>query len=422
MSIKPFDQKHILLGVTGSIAAYKAAELASKLTQAGALVDVILTEAAARFVAPLTFQSVTGRHCYTDADLWGTQGHVTHISLARQADMLVVAPASAQTMARMAHGLGDNLLSLMALAFGAGDAVHPLLIAPAMDAGMFMHLATQQNLNTLQQRGANVIGPESGHLASGLVARGRMSEPADIFGRIRYLLSRRGPLEGKKVVVTAGGTQEPVDPVRVLTNRSSGKQGYALAQAALDAGAQVTLIAAPVTLPVPHGAEYRVVETASQMEQAVLDACRTADVLLMVAAVADFRPAQVALQKIKKGGGAPVITLEPTADILSEVAQQRQQTGLPRVVVGFAAESEELLANAQAKLHAKSLDLIAANNITEPGSGFSGDTNRVTLLFSSGEVELLPSMSKTEVAEKIVEKVINLVKISLDADNTEEHG
>lgn len=410
MKIQVLENKHILLGVTGSIAAYKAADLASKLTQAGAEVDVVLTEAAERFVSPLTFQSVTGRHCYTDADLWGTQGHVTHISLARQADMLVIAPASAQTMARMAHGMGDNLLSLMALAFGPGDSHRPLLIAPAMDGGMLAHPATQENLQVLQDRGAVVIGPESGHLASGLMARGRMTEPADILGRIRYHFSRRGPLQGEKVVVTAGGTQEPIDPVRVLSNRSSGKQGYALAQAALDAGADVTLISTPVALGVPTGAECVTVETASQMRDAVLAACQTADVLLMAAAVADFRPVQVSLQKIKKAGGPLALSLEPTADILAEVAERRQRTNLPRVVVGFAAESEDLLANAQLKLGAKHLDLIAANNITEPGSGFGGDANHVTLIGADGAVEPLPSMSKVEVAEKIIEKVIAILK------------
>jgi phosphopantothenoylcysteine decarboxylase/phosphopantothenate--cysteine ligase len=238
-----------------------------------------------------------------------------------------------------------------------------------------------------------------------------MSEPVDIFGRIRYLLSRRGELAGRRVVVTAGGTCEPLDPVRVLTNRSSGKQGYALAQAALDAGAEVALITTVSTLSVPHGAEIIPVETAKQMEQAVLDACRTADALLMAAAVADFRPAQVAEQKIKKGRGAPVISLEPTADILAEVSQQRLETGFPRFVVGFAAESEALLANAQKKLESKKLDLIAVNDITEPGSGFSGDTNRVTLIFAGGSIEPLPMMSKAEVAEKIIEKAVELLKV-----------
>ena len=410
MKIKLLENKHILLGVTGSIAAYKAADLASKLTQAGAVVDVVLTESAGRFITPLTFQSVTGRRCYTDADLWGTQGHVTHISLARQADMLVIAPASAQSMARMAHGMGDNLLSLMALAFGPGDSHRPLLLAPAMDGGMFAHPATQENLQVLQNRGAVIIGPESGHLASGLMAIGRMTEPTDIFGQIRYHFSRRGPLQGEKVVVTAGGTQEPIDPVRVISNHSSGKQGYALAQAALDAGAEVTLISTPVMLAVPTGAACVKVETATQLRDAVLAACQSADVLLMAAAVADFRPAQAPLQKIKKAGGPLTLSLESTADILAEVAERRQRTNLPRVVVGFAAESEDLLANAQLKLNAKHLDLIAANNITELGSGFGGDNNHVTLISADSVIEPLPAMSKVEVAEKIIEKVVAILK------------
>jgi phosphopantothenoylcysteine decarboxylase / phosphopantothenate---cysteine ligase len=243
-----------------------------------------------------------------------------------------------------------------------------------------------------------------------LVARGRMTEPAALLGLIRYYCTRRGPLQGEKVVVTAGGTQEPIDPVRMLSNRSSGKQGYALAQAALDAGAEVILISTPVALTAPAGAECVMVETASQMKDAVLAACLTADVLLMAAAVADFRPVQASLQKIKKDGGPLVLALEPTADILSEVAQRRERTNLPRVLVGFAAESEELLANAKLKLSAKHLDLIAANNITEPGSGFGGDANHVTLIAADGSVDPLPAMSKVEVAEKIIERVIAILK------------
>lgn len=410
MQIKSLNQKRILLGVTGSIAAYKAADLASKLTQTGALVETILTEAATKFIAPLTFQSVTGHKAYVEADLWGSQGHITHVGLARQAQILVIAPISAQTIARLAHGIADNLLSLTALAYGTGDPGHPLLLAPAMDGGMFGHPATQENLEVLRRRGAIIIGPEAGHLASGLMARGRMTEPQDILGCIRYQLSRGGPLKGYRVVVTAGGTQEPIDPVRVITNHSSGKQGFALAQAALDAGADVTLVATPVALPLPAGAELVTVKTAAEMEKSVLLACQQADVLLMAAAVADFRPVQVAEQKIKKSEGLPVIALEATSDILAAVASQRQASGKPRVVVGFAAESEQLLPNARAKLHGKRLDMIVANNIADPNSGFAVDTNRVTLLTADGFVEPLPVLSKAEVAEKVIEKVIAFLK------------
>ncbi len=397
----PLSDKHIVLGVTGSIAAYKAADLASKLTQAGARVDTVLTEAAARFVAPITFQSVTGRPAYTDADLWGAQAHVLHVGLARQADLLVIAPITAQTIARLAHGLADNLLTLVALAASC-----PILIAPAMDGGMFAHPATQENLGVLKERGVIVVGPEEGHLASGLIKRGRMTEPLDILGHIRYTLSRGGPLAGRTVVVTAGGTQEPLDPVRFISNRSSGKQGYALAQAALDAGADVVLISAPTALPTPIGAQRVDVRTAAEMAGAVLQACSQADALLMAAAVADFRPAQAADQKLKKARGVPTLSLEPTTDILAAVARQRQETGRPRLVIGFAAETQDLLANAQAKLRAKGLDLIVANDVSAPDAGFAVDTNRVTLLAADGNIETLPLLSKVEVAERVIERVI----------------
>ena len=397
----PLADKQILLCVTGSIAAYKAVDLASKLAQAGALVETILTSDATRFVTPLSFQSVTGQPAYTDADLWGAEAHVLHVGLAQRADLLVIAPLTAQTMAKMAHGLADNLVTLAALATHS-----PILLAPAMDAGMFAHPATQANLRLLQERGAIVVGPEEGHLASGLVARGRMTEPADLLGHIRYHLSRPGPLQGRQVVVTAGGTQEPLDPVRILTNRSSGKQGIALAQAALDAGANVTLVAAPVTVPLPIGVHHLPVRTAAGMAQAVLDACRDADTLLMAAAVADFRPDQAARQKIKKQRGLPTLTLEPTIDILAAVARQRQETGHPLIVVGFAAETEDLVHNARAKLQAKALDLIVANDVGAPDAGFQVDTNRVTLIAADGETEHLPLLSKAKVAERLIDWLI----------------
>jgi phosphopantothenoylcysteine decarboxylase/phosphopantothenate--cysteine ligase len=405
MSISLLEDKRIVLGISGSIAAYKAVDLASKLAQTGAIVETILTEDAIRFVAPLSFQSVTGHPAYTDADLWGAQAHVLHVGLARQADILVIAPLTAQTLAKLANGLANNLLSLAALA-----ATCPLLLAPAMDAGMFAHPATQANLARLRERGAIVVGPEEGHLASGLVALGRMTEPQEILGQIRYTLSRGGPLKGRRIVVTAGGTQEPLDPVRFLTNRSSGKQGLALAQAALDAGANVTLIAAPIAEPIPVGAEHQPVRTAAEMAQAVLTACKYADALLMAAAVADFRPAQVAEQKVKKERGLAALSLEPTADILAAVASQRQEIKHPKVVVGFAAETEDLLNNAKAKLKAKSLDLIVANDVSTPDSGFAVDTNRVILLDAWGDSEPLPLMSKMAVAERIVDRVIKLLE------------
>jgi phosphopantothenoylcysteine decarboxylase/phosphopantothenate--cysteine ligase len=409
MAEKYLNQKNILLGVSGSIAAYKAADLASKLTQAGAVVDVLLTPAALEFITPLTFQSVTGRPVFTDEDLWGAQAHVLHVGLGHTADLFIIAPATANTIAKLAHGLADNLLVLSALSFGPGTPEHPLLIAPAMDGGMLNHPATQVNLELLQSRGATIIGPEVGHLASGLEDRGRMTEPVTLLGYIRYLLTRHGPLEGRHVIVTAGGTQEAIDPVRFITNRSSGKQGYALAQAALDAGAQVTLISTPVHLEVPHGAELVGVSSAAEMESATHKACSQADVLLMAAAVADFRPTQSSQQKIKRSSGVPSLELEPTPDILAAVAQQRVQSGHPRVMVGFAAETQDLINNAATKLHAKNLDLVVANDVSDPASGFGVDTNQVTFLHTDGQTESLPLLTKIEVSEKIIVEVIHLL-------------
>jgi phosphopantothenoylcysteine decarboxylase/phosphopantothenate--cysteine ligase len=399
------QNKRILLGVTGSIAAYKAADLASKLTQAGALVDVILTEAAAQFITPLTFQSVTGRRAYRPADLWGGEAHVLHIGLAEAAHLLLIAPATADTIARLAAGRADDLLSLTALA-----ARCPLLIAPAMDGGMFAHPATQANLETLRQRGAAILGPAQGRMASGLTGLGRMLEPEELVAHARLVLARGGRLAGRKVVVTAGGTQEPIDPVRFISNRSSGKQGYALAQVALDLGGEVTLIAGPTALPPVFGAKMVEVRTADEMAEAVLAASADADVLLMAAAVADFRPAGVAEHKIKKSAGEPpAVRLEKTVDILSAVAERKAQTGRPAVVVGFAAESQDLIANARAKVHAKRLDYIVANDISARDAGFAVDTNRVAIVDAGGGVERLPLLSKREVAQAVLERVARLL-------------
>lgn len=397
--------KRILLGVTGSIAAYKAADLASKLTQAGAQVDVLLSASVEKFVTPLTFQSVTGRRAFTDADLWGSEAHVLHVGLGHTADLLVVAPCTANTLAKLAHGQADTLLTVTALA-----AACPLIVAPAMDGGMYDHPATQQNLETLRKRGVYLIEPAEGHLASGLTGKGRLPETPELIGHIRLVLGRRGLLAGKRVLVTAGGTQEPLDPVRVLTNRSSGKQGYALAQAAIDAGAQVTLITTPTALTPPVGAEVIRVETARQMRDAVLEAFPACDALLMAAAVADFRPKRIAENKIKKEGGIPQIELEATEDILKAAAGLRSEGKRKQVVVGFAAESQSLLENAANKLQSKKLDLIAANDISASDAGFSVETNRITLLFADGRRESLSLMSKSEAAEIIVERVAALLE------------
>jgi phosphopantothenoylcysteine decarboxylase/phosphopantothenate--cysteine ligase len=396
--------KAILLGVTGSIAAYKAAELASRLAQAGAQMDAILTGGAEHFVTPLTFQSVTGRKAYTDADLWGGEAHVLHVGLGRAADLLVIAPCTANTLAKLAHGLADNLLTITALA-----ATCPLLIAPAMDGGMFEHPATQDNLRTLTERGATLAGPAQGHLASGLSGVGRMLEPLELVGHIRRILGRQGKLAGKKIIVTAGGTQEPIDPVRFIANRSSGKQGYALAQAALDLGAEVILISS-VDLPAPVGAALVKVGTVAELQAAVLSETADADALVMAAAPADFRPKTAAENKLKKRDGLPQLALEFAPDILEALAAQRAGKGHPQVVVGFAAESRDLLENATAKLKSKNLDIIAANDVSASDAGFAVDTNRISLLHADGQVEALPLMSKQEVAEVILERVAALLE------------
>src|SRR5689334_2029064 len=397
--------KRIILGVTGSIGAYKAADLASKLTQAGAQVDVILTRAAKKFVTPLTFQSVTGRRAFVDRDLWGNEAHVLHVGLGHAADLMLIAPCTANTIAKLAHGQADTLLTVTALTTRS-----PLLIAPAMDGGMYDHPATQENIETLKKRGVTFIGPAEGHLASGLSGVGRMLETSEMIGHIRILLGRNGPLAGRKILVTAGGTQEPIDPVRVITNRSSGRQGYALAQAALDMGAQVTLITTPTSLIPPVGACVVNVETARQMLEAVRAEASKSDALIMAAAVADFRPKNLAADKIKKESGIPQIELEATEDILKTVASEGSGKTRPRVVVGFAAESRDLLENAAHKLKSKGLDFIAANDISADDAGFAVETNRVTLLFADGHPEGLPLMSKAEVAEVILERVAKLLE------------
>ena len=395
MSVIPvLSGKRILLGVSGSIAACKAADLASRLTKAGARVDAILTAAASRFVTPLTFQSLTGRPA--PADLWSEEAHILHVGLADGADLLVVAPATADILAKLAHGLADDLLTVTALA-----ARCPLLVAPAMDAGMFEHPAVQANLATLRARGATVIGPADGRMASGLEGRGRMLEPEEILGHVRLAAGRNGPLAGRRVVVTAGGTQEPIDPVRVIANRSSGKQGFAVAQAALDRGAAVTLVAAPCALPTPVGASRIDVATAQEMADAVLESCAGADALVMAAAVADFRPVRPAAKKLKKDAGPPAVELERTTDILAVVTAARAR---PACVVGFAAETDSLVPNARKKLQEKRLSLVVANDVTRKDAGFGSDLNQVTLIDAAGAEEL-PLLSKAEVADRILDRV-----------------
>lgn len=403
-SVAVLQDKRIILGVCGSIAAYKAADLASKLTQAGALVDVIMTEAALRFVSPLTFQAVSGRPVYSN--MWrtdssdGLPSHIAHIGLADDADLMVVAPATANTMAKLALGLADDLLSVTALAIDC-----PLMIAPAMDGGMYDSSAVQANREILAQRGAHVIEPAVGRFASGLVGTGRLPETAELIGHIRRILGLDGELTGHRLVVTAGGTREALDPVRFITNRSTGKQGYAIAQAALDAGAEVVLISTTSYLPTPVGARHVLVGSATSMKEAVLAHVADSSALIMAAAVADYMPEKVSEQKIKKSDENLSLPLERTPDILMAVKAQRAETGYPIIVVGFAAESENLVENASGKLQGKGLDLLVANDITADDAGFAADTNRVVVLDSDGGLHSVDRTSKANIGAYIVQRV-----------------
>ncbi len=399
-------EKKIILGVTGSIAAYKAVDLASKLTQAGALVDVIMSEAAARFVTPLSFRSVTGRPAFTD--MWALDEHVRHVVLGESADIMILAPVTANSMAKLALGLADNLITVTGLA-----ARCPILLAPAMDGAMYEHPATQANLALLIERGMRIAGPEVGRMASGLEGRGRMSEPAAIIAHARMLLAQAGPLHGRHVVVTTGPTREALDPVRFISNRSTGKQGIAVAQAALDAGARVTLIAGPVSEEIPLGVTHLPVQTTAEMGEATLKSVADADALFMVAAVADFRPGNQSAQKIKKhetDAWGMAIGLEPTLDVLTAVKAQREQTGFPRVVLGFAAETHNAYEYGRDKLLRKGLNFIAVNDVLASGAGFEVDTNRVLLVSSAGVVEEMPLLSKTAVAERLVAHVARALR------------
>jgi phosphopantothenoylcysteine decarboxylase/phosphopantothenate--cysteine ligase len=406
MADRLLNGKRVLLGVTGGIAAYKAADLCSKLVQAGAEVDVVMTEAATRFVAPLTFSALCGRAARTD--MWAASGGdvIPHVQLAAAVDLVIVAPLSANTLAKLSLGLADNLLTATLLA-----TTSPWVLAPAMESHMWANTVTQGHARALIDRGAMMVGPGTGHLASGAEGIGRMADPSEILGAARLVFARRGPLAGRRVLVTAGGTQEPLDPVRYLTNASSGKMGVALAEAARDLGAAVTLVHAPLSVELPAGVQSVPARSAAAMRDAVLTRLAGVDILIAAAAVADFRPAQAAAQKIKKRPGEQGLTLElvRTPDILAEVANQRCATDWPRVVVGFAAETQDLLENASAKLKAKQLDLIVANDVTQPGSGFGSDDNRVTLLCCDGRQEPLELMPKSDVADRVVRSAVSLL-------------
>ena len=394
----PLTGRRIVLGVCGSIAAYKAAEVASRLVQAGAEVDVAMTRAATEFVTPLTFRSLTAREPYVD--LFRPHGEYgeAHVELARRADLMLIAPATASMMARLVQGLADDFVSLTALATQA-----PLVIAPAMDTQMWEHEATRANRYALEGRGVTLVGPVTGRLASGRTGSGRLAEPATIGDAVKQRLGRaRGDLGAVRVLVTAGGTREALDPVRFLGNHSSGKMGYAVAEAARDRGADVALITT-AALPDPYGVRMIRVESALEMLAALETECATARVVVMAGAVSDYRPAEVSEQKIKRSK-VPQLSVElvENPDLIASVSGNF-------VKVAFAAETENLLANAAAKLEQKGAQLIVANDITAPDAGFGVDTNRVTILDRDGGAEELPLMSKYEVAERLLDRVTPLL-------------
>jgi len=391
--------KTIVLGITGGIAAYKAADIASKLTQAGARVEIVMTESATRFIAPLTLRSLTGRPVVTSMWELNSEFSIEHVALAEAADIVAIVPATANIIAKLATGISDDMLTCTVLATKA-----PVIVAPAMNVNMFENPVTQDNLAKLKARGFTIVDPAYGRLASGKIGLGRLAETETIIGTIKQVLGSSGDLAGKRIVVTAGGTQEPIDPVRHIGNRSLGKMGYAVAEAARDRGAEVKLITAPTSLPEPAGIEVVHIRTATEMKEAVAKATAQTDALIMTAAVADYQPKSVAREKIKKEAAGAGLTLEliRTPDILTEVKGNFLK-------VGFAAESEDVVANARQKLEKKQLDIIIANDITDASSGFGVDTNKVTLISRDGKVESLPLLTKIEVADKILDRVVELL-------------
>lgn len=389
----------VLLGISGGVAAHKSVDLASKLVQQGAQVDVVLTEAAREFVGPAGLQAITKRPIHGSVFESWTHSYAGHITLGEESDLIIVAPATANVIAELALGLAPDMLSTAALASTA-----PLLIAPAMEDTMYRHPATQQNLDTLRDRGAILVGPESGRLASGENGVGRMSEPATILGAARMALGRNGPLHGKRIVVTAGGTREALDPVRYLGNRSSGLMGYAVAQAAIDAGADVILISGPTSLPAPYGAVRIDVGTAVQMKDAVHEAVQGAQAIVMSAAVADYRPKDVRSEKIKKSELGATLSLElvTNPDIIAEI----DEPGLLKI--GFAAETSNLVEHARKKLTQKNLDLVVANDAEQAIGSLD---NRVTLVWPDGRVDEIPLMPKDEVAVMLVDRIVEMLAV-----------
>jgi phosphopantothenoylcysteine decarboxylase/phosphopantothenate--cysteine ligase len=394
----PLAGRRVLLGVTGGIAAYKACILTRLLTQAGAMVQVVMTPSATRFVGPDTFAALSGRPAYTE--VWQEPGSVLHVRLAHEAEVAVVAPATANVIAKLAGGIADDLITSTLL-----EVRCPLLLAPAMHTGMWGHPATQANVRALEERGVVLIGPMSGPLAAGDEGLGRMAEPEDLLAAVEDVASRGRDLAGRRIVVTAGPTWEPIDPVRFVGNRSTGRMGFAVAREAFARGADVTLVVGPGTVEPPEGPRIVRVTTAEEMRMAVLEAAEDADAVVMAAAVADFRPRQAAPNKLKKEGGTPRLDLVLTPDILAELGEVKGD----RVLVGFAAETEDLEAAGRAKLEAKGLDLIVVNEVGREGTGFGSEANHAAILSRTGDDERLRDWTKRELAAAICDRLTKML-------------
>jgi phosphopantothenoylcysteine decarboxylase/phosphopantothenate--cysteine ligase len=396
---------NIALGVTGGVAAYKAAELVRCLQQEKLDVQVVMTESAQQFIAPLTFAALTGQKVITRmfgeaaGESANVESAIEHIAVAQRIDLLVIAPATANVLGKLAHGVADDFLTTLYLATTA-----PVLVAPAMNVNMWEHPATQENLATLRARGVHVVEPDEGYLACGMTGAGRLASVEAIAQKVCEVLGIRHDFAGETVLVTAGPTCEDLDPARYLTNRSSGKMGYAMAEAALRRGARVILVSGPVALTPPASAEFVAVRSSEEMRRAVRDRLREATVVIKAAAVADYRPVVRQTSKIKRGSGRLTVEFEPTPDILAEIAREKGE----RIVVGFAAETDHVAEHAREKLTAKRVDLIVANDVTQEGAGFDGETNVVTLFARDGREAALPRLRKLEVAQCVLDEVLRL--------------
>jgi phosphopantothenoylcysteine decarboxylase / phosphopantothenate---cysteine ligase len=404
----------ITLGVTGGVAAYKAAELVRRLQQDGFTVQVVMTRSAREFITPLTFAALTGQKVITDlfAESGGEpnlESAIEHIAVAQRTDLLLVAPATADILAKFARGIADDFLTTLYLASTA-----PVVVAPAMNVNMWNHAATQENVEMLRARGVKIVDPDEGYLACGMTGAGRLAGQEAIVAAVHEALHAVRDLAGEKVLVTAGPTRENVDPVRYLTNRSSGKMGYAVAEAAARRGAHVILVSGPTSLEAPAGVERIGVQSAEEMHHAVLEKVADCSIAIFAAAVADYRPAEPTAQKIKRNSESTTIALEPTPDILASVARDKGQ----RFIVGFAAETDHVAENARKKLAAKNVDLMVANDVTAEGAGFDHDTNVVTLLARDGRDLALPRMGKSEVAQRILDEVVRLRSASRTAQRS----